>query len=372
MKVAILSSGIPTAQYPLNGIFAFDQAKALSNKGIDVTMLSLDLRSIRKIRPWGYTHGIKEGVIWHNISIPIGPLYFIHRLIRKPLLRYLFSKAFKDKPKPDILHSHFAGEYAYMLNQLYNIPYVVTEHSSSINVDTLPEKVKKRYREIYINARTVIAVSSALSTKIRQHTGVNSIVIPNIIDTRLFNDVVKKEHEGFRLVTTSNLIPLKRTLNILKVLPTILEEKGYGVHLDIIGDGPSKQDLLSFVINNGIEKYVTFHGLQKRECISKIYESADCFVLPSSSETFGVAYVEAMAAGLPVIATRCGGPEDFVTINNGLLIEVDDLQQLKESIIYMYEHITEFNTKTIKNNVCAKFSPDVVAKRIISIYEKIN
>ena len=61
--------------------------------------------------------------------------------------------------------------------------------------------------------------------------------------------------------------------------------------------------------------------------IVKVYEECDCFVLPSAGETFGVVYVEAMAAGLPVIATRCGGPEDFVNEDNGILIisEIKDM-----------------------------------------------
>lgn len=370
MKVAILSTGVPSYQYPLNGIFAFDQAKALKASGIDICFLSVDLRSFRKRRPWGYTEGETENIKWYNISLPIGPISFIHKLISKRVVCTLYRRAFRNSKEPDIIHAHFAGDFAYILNKEYNIPYVITEHSSSVNRDDLSDDVIKTLITNYSNAEKVIAVSKTLAERIDQYTGLFPIIIPNIIDTRLFYATHKKSHQGFRIVTTSNLVPLKRTINIITTLPDVINECG-DVHLDIIGDGIMKASLIETVRALNLSENVTFHGQLKRERIADLYESEDCFVLPSSTETFGVAYVEAMAAGLPVIATRCGGPEDFVNDSNGILIDVDDLTQLKEAIKYMYIHYKDYDAIKIKEDVTEKFSPEIVANRIKSIYEDI-
>lgn len=370
MRIAILSSGIPTIQYPLNGVFAFDQAKALAAAGVDVSFLSVDLRSIRKRRKWGFSSGVKDGIKWYNVSIPVGPIRFILKLVAKPVVVSLFKKAFSNGEKPDIIHGHFAGKSAYILSKKYGIPYVITEHNSEVNKDFLPQNKVDAIKLQYQHAAKVVAVSNALSTRIYKHTGVECIVIPNVIDTDLFKKANRKSHEGFRMVTTSYLIPLKRTKNILQVLPDIID-KYNDIKLDIIGEGVLKGVLMEYVKSHGLENNVVFHGLLTRDKISKIYEISDCFILPSSTETFGVVYVEAMAAGLPVIATKCGGPEDFVDESNGILVDVDDLEQLKNAIVYMYNHYKDYDIQAIKASVDAKYSPEVVASRIISVYKEI-
>ena len=370
MRIVVLSSGIPSRKYPLSGVFAFDQAKALAAEGLEVFFLSIDLRSFRKKRKWGYSSGLRDGVKWYNISVPVGPIDFIHRIISKRIVISLYKRAFKNERKPDLIHAHFAGKYAYFLSREYNIPYIITEHSSAVNADTLPEKLIDSITVQYQHAAKVVAVSNALANRIKCHSGVECEVIPNIIDTNVFSTVERKAHRGFRLVTTSNLIPLKRTINVLKALPVLIDIDE-DVRLDVIGEGPSKNELISYVKDNCLGEYVVFHGLLKRELIAEMYGQSDCFILPSLTETFGVAYVEAMASGLPVIATRCGGPEDFVNETNGILIDVDDLRQLKDALLYMYNHHKDFNSQLIKNNVIAQFSPEVVAKSIISTYETI-
>jgi glycosyltransferase involved in cell wall biosynthesis len=116
---------------------------------------------------------------------------------------------------------------------------------------------------------------------------------------------------------------------------------------------------------------VTFHGLLKRDDIAKLYEISDSMAMVSRTETFGVVYIEAMAAGLPVIATRCGGPEDFVNNDNGLLVNVDDVQDLKKAIVSIYNNRNEYNSEVIKNFVFNNFSGDALAEKLIKEYKSI-
>lgn len=371
MKVAILSAGMPSPKYPLIGIFEFDQAKALVKAGLEVYFLSVDVRSARNKRKWGYSQGLKEGVKWYNFSLPIGPIPSIQRLFNAWVISFLYKKAFGNN-KPDIIHAHFTGMgvLANIIKQKYGIPYVVTEHSSAINQKVIPYSLKQTALTSYKNAERVIAVSSALSSKMKAHTGVDNVVIPNIIDLSIFGKCIPVQHSGFRLVSTSNLIPLKRTKLILEAINQC-KDRIQDIHLDVFGDGELKEELIDYTKANSIDHLVTFHGLKNREEIALAYQTADCFVLPSSTETFGVAYVEAMAAGMPVIATRCGGPEDFVDESNGVLVDVDNVEQLNNAIIFMYYHHNEYNKKSIKENVVNKYSAPVIAQQIISVYKEI-
>lgn len=81
--------------------------------------------------------------------------------------------------------------------------------------------------------------------------------------------------------------------------------------------------------------------------IAEQLSKSDCFVLASQSETFGVAYIEALAMGVPVIATKCGGPEGFVNENNGIMIDVDSESQLIEAMKYMYNNSDKYDREEI-------------------------
>lgn len=372
MKIMVLSGGIPSHKYPLNGVFAFDQAKALSEEGIDVYFLSVDFRSIRRLRKLGFSQGIKDGVKWFNYSLPIAPFTTILNWVEKPLIRYLFKKVFGDNEKPDLCHAHFTdmGVLANEIKRYFNIPYVITEHSSVMNQDEIPLSLLDKARAGYAYAERVITVSTLLAESIERKTGIKCVVIPNIIDTNIFRLRENKPHDGMNIVTTALLSERKR-IHLLLQAVSELREICPNITLDIIGDGVDYDRLYNYAKEKFFDGGIRFHGMKSRVEAAEIYKLCDCFILPSALETFGVVYVEAMAAGLPVIATRCGGPEDFVNDSNGILIDVDDIDQLKEAIIYMYNHYKEYDAIKIKEDVTAKFSPEVVAKRIKSIYVDI-
>ena len=171
MRVFIMARGYPTEKYPLNGIFEFDQAKALSKAGVEVIYLANDTRSIRRKRKWGYQRFNKDGVEMFVFNLPFGP---IPSKIKKPFSRrallYIYKKAVKEFGEPDVLHAHFCG--GANLNSLYlkeisKKPLIITEHTSAMNQETIPKRLKSNAEKAYKQADKVIAVSNALRNKIK-------------------------------------------------------------------------------------------------------------------------------------------------------------------------------------------------------------
>ena len=119
-----------------------------------------------------------------------------------------------------------------------------------------------------------------------------------------------------------------------------------------------------------ISEKVRFRGLRNRMEIAREYRNSDAFVLPSRLETFGVVYIEAMAAGLPVIATRCGGPEDFVTPETGILIDVDDGAALTAAMKRMAADRAHYDSAKIAAYARQSFSPERVATHLTEIYQQ--
>ncbi len=368
MNILIVSHGLPDEKYLLNGIFAYDQAKAIRKIGYEVTFISIDFRSIRRWRHWGITLGVKDEIRWCSCDFPLGRLPSkYHRYFAKLFLQVAYKKLFKDY-KPSLIHSHFSEYESAFLSKQEGIPLVITEHSSSINTSFVSEDIVTNKKLSYAQASQLISVSSALSINIKLNTGFESIIVPNIIDTTIFEKCQKKAHSGFRLVTTSNLILLKRTFRIIEALHSIPYED---IYLDVIGGGSEMSNLRSIVDKYDLTSRVVFHGIISRNRIAKIYEKCDCFIMVSSSETFGVCYAEALSASLPVIATKCGGPEDFVDDRCGVMVEVDNQEQINASVLYMYEHYNDYDPYYLKKKVKDFFSAESVSNQLNSIYLNI-
>jgi len=184
MYILLIARGYPSSKWPINGIFEFDQAKALNNLGHKVVLASIDLRSIRRWRQWGANYFVKNGIEIYDVSIPLGRLpWRILNTFGKIGLLYLYRNISTKNGRPDIVHAHFTdiGAIASILKKKYNLPYVITEHSNTIHRNAISRKTLSLGKIAYQNADKIISVSLALSRKIKQHFGFDNIVVHNIV-----------------------------------------------------------------------------------------------------------------------------------------------------------------------------------------------
>lgn len=373
MDILFITGSYPTNKYKTSGIFAFDQAKALVKQGHNVIFAAVDLRSIRRWRKWGIERRNIDGVEVYAINIPLGRISKnMLRKFRFLGLRILYKRIIEDHGIPDIMHAHFTGSAysASKLKDVTGIPLVVTEHSSKINTNNMDEGLYKIASEAYKKADSLIAVSPSLAKMINKHFDIKPTYIPNIADLDVFKYSDKKNSNSFNFVSTGNLINTKR---MDLTIEAFYEAFGNNprVMLSIFGQGPKRRMLEDLINNYNLNSQVKLMGLCSREEIAKQLGKSDCFVLASQSETFGVAYIEALAMGVPVIATRCGGPEEFVNDNNGLMIDVNNKKQLANAMKYMYNNVDKYDRRTIAEEISEKFSPRAVANKIIGIYDEI-
>ena len=112
-------------------------------------------------------------------------------------------------------------------------------------------------------------------------------------------------------------------------------------------------------------------GLQSRKDIAKCLQTSDCFALASQAETFGVVYTEALSAGVPVIATRCGGPVYCVNVMNGVFVQVDDGRALVSAMRHMADNILKYDREAIARETIRKFSAVVIVNELDHVYQKV-
>ena len=374
MYILIIARGYPTEKYKMNGIFEFDQAKALAQAGHKVIYAGIDVRSIRKWRKWGFESFVKDGVQIEAINIACGriPNYILNK-IKKDSLKRLYKKIFNKYGEPDIIHSHFIG-MGYITAELFKnsgIQLIHTEHHSRMNQDELSGYHQTLGNNTYLYMEKVITVSKYLADNLKNKFGVKATVIPNMVDTESFNYISRKnENDDYVFVSTGGLIPGKGMDMLVDSFNIAFKDKKK-VKLYIFGKGAERSKLEQMIAEYKLTEQIFLMGLRDRKEIAKRMHESDCFVLASKLETFGVAYIEALAAGLPVIATNCGGPEEFVHKDNGILIDVDDAQGLTDAMLKMYNESDKFDGEKISKEMVDKFSPETIAKRLTEIYRNI-
>jgi len=374
MRILIVAGGYPTEKYYLNGIFEFDQAQALAKQGHEVIFAAIDLRSVRRWRHWFFESIEKNNVSIEVVNIPLGPvapivLHFFGLLG----LKYIYRKCLKKFGKPDVIHAHFT-DYAYIALQSLKktkIPIVMTEHSSGINCINIDQKLWRTAEKVYHNVNTVIAVSNELKAKIMQEFSIKALYIPNVVDLKIFSyDSNPNKDSKFRIISVGNLIPRKRMKALISGFASFVKFVPDS-ELFIYGSGPEKDNLQAQISSLRLSDRIVLKGSCKRDIIANALKTASCFVLVSEVETFGVVLVEAMACGLPVIATKSGGPESFIHSGNGILIPVDDEQSLLDALKKMYLTINDYNRGEISSEVKQLFSAESIVNQLESVYERV-
>ena len=376
MNVLFVTRGYPQTHNNNMGIFEKDQAMALVKAGHRVAYGVVDIRSIRRRRKFGYNHFTDEnGIEVFEMNWPIGPIpRNLIEYFRQEALMTLYHHILESFGRPDIIHSHFLnyGVIAVKLSKKENLPLVVTEHSSYMNKTSLPCSVKKRAVKTYSACDSIIAVSTPLAENIKKATGFNCTVVHNIA---YISDDIKtlyksSENEQKLFVSAGNLL-IRKGFDILIKAFKKATQKDNNIKLLILGDGPELKNLKTIVSEIGISDKVIFYGSYRKEDLPELFKDANAFVLASRYETFGVVFIEAMIMGLPVIATKCGGPEDFVNESNGLMVDVDDVDGLANAIEEMASKWSEYDRDKIAAFAKENFSPEVIAAEISDVYKDI-
>jgi glycosyltransferase involved in cell wall biosynthesis len=205
-----------------------------------------------------------------------------------------------------------------------------------LNPDKTPWQIRAQ-RAAYRCATKVVANSPAAERMLRQEgLAAGSIaMIPNGVDLAAYTDRTAATHIR-RIVTVANLRPEKEHETLIASAAALV-----GSHPDlrfqIVGDGPRKRELQDLVIARGLGRHVEFLG--HRDDVPSLLASADAFVLPSRSEAFPNGVIEAMAAGLPVVASAVGGLLDLIDPGRtGMLVAPSDSDALTSALRFLIEH----------------------------------
>lgn len=377
MKIFIVSRGVPSSSDPQWGNFEWDQVLALRKCGHEVCVLSVESRKKTKFQMFRLESNVVDGINHYNfICGLIGALKFLSDKTYISVLSFFFMRLYKHavsrEGKPDIIYAHYSHIIAMVAKVAgkIDIPIVGMEHWSELGKPVIKPSILKRSKLAYQNIDRLLVVSSALQNNIKRQTGVDSVVVPNIIGKEFFYNPVARANNSVEFISTGNLLPIKCMDLIIKAF-SMINDQICDWHLTIVGAGPEYAKLQNLIDRSGLSGKIRLVGRKTREEIVKLLNGADVYILASSSETFGVAAAEAISCGVPVISTDCGGPSDFISESNGMVVPVHDATKLSDAILYMYDNFSRFDRKAISETYRKKFSTEAIATKLTDIFENV-
>ena len=354
---------------PINGgIFHYEQAMDLK-KYCDMAIYYPYDKTIRE----RYSDEIEHGIRTFRSSYS-----FKRKIYNRRNMLSAMKKIVRDF-KPNLIHAQVStevGRFAILLGLIYHIPVIVTEHSTveASGITKFPCYWYAKF--VFKFSKCNICVSDNLTERL-------SDIFPQSKFQTIYNGITTKENEAaiqknYRIPNSINLVlvaglydrNIKGIPMLLNVIARLYRE-GEKIVLHIVGDGEYRKEFEELALNLGIKEQCVFHGHCPREQVQEIMSEADFLVSASIMESFGCSIAEAQMFGIPVVATRCGGPESIVTPQTGILVDKENEEALYQGISQMIDNYMKYDSEEIKRYAAGKFSLDTISQQYYAIYQDI-
>ncbi len=370
MKILIVPSwyaGI-NDELGLGGIFHYEQAIELAKSNTVAVYYMFD----RYLQDDFYCQEERGIVTYRSKFIQSQRLYNRIRIYKA------FRKIIQEF-KPDIVHAHVAtdaGRYTALWCTHFQVPFLITEHST-VEVTGVGHGLAHQYAKfVYSRSKVNFCVSEDLRNKL-------SIIFPKYDFRVMYNGIIMPDKiEQKQIYRKENLYNIgivaslydKNIKGMQYLLPALqrLLHDGQKIFLHVVGGGEYEDFYLKMAVQLGIEKHIHFYGECSKQEVYEIVNQMDFFVSASIIESFGCAIAEALLLGKPVVATKCGGPEGFVTSKDGILVEKESAEALYHGIQYMIGHLEQYDSVAIRKYARERFDNSIICRRYEKVYQAIK
>jgi len=357
-----------------SGVVATELGKALAARGHEVHFITYD----QPVRLGSF----RPNVYYHEVRISKYPLFDY-----PPYELVLASKMVEvaRQQKLDLLHVHYAiphASSAYTAKRILassgvDLPVITTLHGTDITLLGKDPSFEPVISFAINESDAVTAVSSSLRSDTYKLFGINCDidVIPNFICPQHFanlgsaHDRSEFAAEDEALVChVSNFRPVKRVEDVVRTFARLVEQRP--ARLMMVGDGPDRPAAERLARELGLGDKVSFLGKLKNPL--EALSIADLFLLPSESESFGLAALEAMACGVPVVASEAGGlPEVIRHGVSGMLAPVGDVDTMGDHAAFLLDPAHHERFRNQARERAARFGIDTVLPAYLEAYDRI-
>ena len=379
LNIWMITKWYPNREDPQVGVFIQKHARAISmynNIGVlyihPIINLSNDFEIDER-----ENNDLKEVLIYFKKNKSV-----FGKIINS--IRYLVAinkgiKILSNKiSNPDILHAYIltrTGIVAWYLSFRKKIPFIISEQWSGYvtgNFLKSPFLKKMITRFIARKASAITSVSSYLLDGMKTCGLINSVsrIIPNIIENTEVNTLPINRNQINVLMVADLVDEIKNISGVIRMISQTDHASPF--ILRIIGGGPDEAKLKKLASDLNLrDRIIFFEGQKNNSEVYTYLRNCDFLILNSRYETFSLICAEAMSCGKPVLATACGGPNEFVNTETGLLIEPENELELKNKFLYMLGHFKNYDSVRIKQYANELFSMEKAGKAFQMLYSII-
>lgn len=354
--------------YGGSGIVATELGLELANRGHEVHFIS-------------YANPIRldpdtPRICYHEVEVSNYPLFHY-----PPYCLALASRMAEvaEYYSLDLLHVHYAIPHSIaallaqqMLADKVRLPFITTLHGTDITLVGTDRSYFPITKFSIEKSNGITSISNNLREQTAEVFGVkNEIrVIHNFVNVDIYKPCQHPPTGEKRLMHISNFRPVKRVEDCVRILELVLRETP--AHLYMIGDGPDRPAAHGLAKRLGIEKHVTFMG--KQDHVERIFPSMHVVLMPSEMESFGLAALEAMACGVPPVATNVGGVPELITNGvDGFLENVSDVHAQARRVVELLasENLHERMSKAARQTAVERFASSLIIPQYEQYYREI-
>ena len=329
-------------------------------------------------------HDVRHGVPIEHPRFLVGPGSSLYRFeartyaagVRRTVDRMQAGFPF------DLVHAHFIypdGAVARRLAERYGVPFVVTEHAPWTALWFAHGAVRREALMAASKAEALLPVSSSVRTSMLAYgCDPGKIeIIPIGVDLSLFTLGAPESRVRDRILFVG-WINFNKGVDVLLHALGELEQRGAPGRATFVGGSYyrntrlQESQLKQLAESLGLGDRVSFAGHQPPHAVARLMAESAVVVLPSRAESFGAVLVEALAAGTPIVATRCGGPEDIVTPDLGRLVPTNDPTALANALSDVLSSPERYPADRLRSAAARRFAWEHVAGRIGDVYARVT
>ena len=365
-NILAISSWYPTANKPGFGIFVQRHLMEIAQRNT-VNLLYFDFDS--KVMDGASRCSIRVcGKLTEHI-VAVGGRGGVLASFFRTVYWYLKLVVFGPLRNHQIKHLHIPYHIGIFIAPFLLLsfqPMIISEHWSGYfredgRFSRLSFSSRLLLKALFRKASAITAVSKPLLDSMDEyfHVKDKANVIPNAYRKNMSCRNVDAIIPGRFLMVANINNAEKNITGVIEAFHRLWIQHPY-VQLTIVGSGPDFKLVQDFRDHLGLSDHVcTLTGYVESKSLSMYYQQASCYVMNSNFETFSISTLEALLSGVPVISTKCKGPESFVNDSNGLLIDVGNTGQLESAMEYMLTHYRDYEPEKIRASIPAEMTVDI-------------
>lgn len=389
-RVLVLARNYPNNVLPTLGLWT-QRLVLASMRSADPTVISpvpyapplLPVEAFAKFRRVAPHRREMTYDVFHP-RVPIPPGFALHRYeaaLWWPWIRRIADRLHAEH-RFDLIHAHFMfpdGVVGARLAQRFGIPAVVTEHTDWRQTFDAQPAVKAQVLRALTRVRMVLPVSPSLCRGIMDVAGdrVEVRVLPNVVDETIFHPIETEAMRDPEQLLFVGLIRHVKGLDVLVRSLAALVPRRPRLHLLVVGGSfyrsyqRDEEAVRRLAAELGVGERIRFVGQWTPAEVAAAMRRSALLVVPSRRETFSAVTVEALACGTPVVATRCGGPEEIMGPASGCLVPVEDPIALAAGIEQVLDCRSSYDPLLLHHEMVDRFGTVAIGRQIKAIYDEV-